>query len=97
MPDRILTKHPNGKNGVNIERVKYDQIKAAIVAQLLKTPEQTFRGLQAEVARDLKGKFDGSIGWYYTTVVLDLQARRIVKKVDDRSPQRLVLTAKGRK
>ena len=97
MPDRIMTKHPEGKHGVNIEREKYDLIKTAIVAQLKKMPEQTFRGLQAAVTNELKGKFDGSIGWYYTTVKLDLEARKIVRKVDGKGPQRLALTAKGMK
>ena len=97
MPDKILTKHPEGKQGVNIERAKYDRIKTAIVAQLKKQPEQTFRGLQAEVTKDLKGAFDGSIGWYFTTVKLDLEARKIIRRVDAKSPQRLVLTTKGLK
>lgn len=97
MPDRILTKHPEGKAGVNVEITKYDQIKTAIIHQLKKTPEQTFRSLKAEVTKDLKGKFEGSIGWYYTTVKLDLEARKLIKRVDSKSPQRLTLTAKSSK
>jgi hypothetical protein len=97
MSDRIMAKHPEGKQGVNIERTKYFQIKSAIVAQLKKRPEQKFRGLQAEIVKDLEGKFEGSIGWYFVAVKLDLEARKILRKVDDKSPQRLVLTAKGMK
>ena len=97
MAARIMTKHPEGKAGVNLEKDKYDTVKSAIIAELKRKDEMTFRDLNAAVGKRLKGRFDGSIGWYYTTVKLDLEARKLIKRVDTQSPQRLVLTAKGRK
>jgi len=97
MPARIMTRHPEGKAGVNLEKDKYDQVKQAIIAELKKKEEMTFQDLNTAVGKRLEGKFEGSIGWYYTTVKLDLEARKLIKRVDTRSPQRLVLTAKGRK
>lgn len=97
MADRIMTKHPEGKAGVNLEKNKYEQIKKAIINRLKKSDEMTFRDLNAAVQKDLEGKFEGSIGWYYTTVKLDLEARQLIRRVDSKSPQRLTLTAKGRK
>jgi hypothetical protein len=96
MEERILTKHPEGKQGVRISRAKYDAVRQAIVAALRAHGEMTFEGLNAAVNRELDGKLQGSIPWYTTTVKLDLEARRIVKRVSGSSPQRLGLTARPR-
>lgn len=89
--DKILTLHPAGKQGVNIDREKYEQMRDEILAALKAEPEQTFSGLNEVVGARLDGRFDGSIGWYYTTVKLDLEARGIIERVPKSSPQRLRL------
>jgi hypothetical protein len=35
--------------------------------------------LNKAVSQTLEGKFEGSIGWYYTTVKLDLEARGVIR------------------
>lgn len=75
MEDRILTRHPRKKNGVNIQREKYEQVRIAIKLALKENGPQTFQALSEAVGQKLKGNFDGSIGWYCTTVKLDLEAR----------------------
>jgi hypothetical protein len=39
---------------------------------------QTFQTLNEAVSEKLEGNFDGSIGWYFTTVKLDLEARGVL-------------------
>jgi ABC-type Fe3+ transport system substrate-binding protein len=78
MEDRIMTKHPQKKSGVNIQRDKYEQVCAAIESALKENGPQTFQALNEVVDQKLEGKFDGSIGWYYTTVKLDLEARGVL-------------------
>jgi hypothetical protein len=73
--ERILTQHPEGKSGVNIERKKYDQMRAAILELLSEHSEIGFSEAMAEINQRLKGKFDGKISWYFTNVKLDLEAR----------------------
>ena len=90
MSERILTLHPTGKKGVNISKEKYDVVKAAIIKALQTQGEMTFYGLNDEVGHQLEGKFEGSIGWYYTTVKLDLEARGIIKRFG-KSPQTIRL------
>lgn len=91
-----MTLHPEeGKAGVNISRKKYDLMRETIVAALKERQEPTFSELGDEVNRRLEGRFEGSVGWYYTTVKLDLEARGIVERVGKGSPQRLRL-ATGR-
>lgn len=78
MEDRILTQHPENKKGVNIRRDKYDQVRAAIESALKETGPLTFQALNEAVQQQLEGVFEGSIGWYYTTVKLDLEARGVI-------------------
>lgn len=91
LPEKILTLHPLGKQGVNIDKVKYDAMRSAILEALDEQPALTFTGLNAVVGKKLEGNFDGSIGWYYTTVKLDLEARGVIERVPGSRPQRLRL------
>lgn len=91
MAERIMTLHPQGKQGVNIDKSKYDTIRQAIEETLHAQPEATFSELTAAVDRRIGDAFDGSVNWYVTTVKLDLEARGLLARVDDRSPQRLRL------
>lgn len=93
MSEKILTLHPQGKQGVNIDKAKYDTMRNAIVGTLGEQPELTFTELNNAVGAKLEGNFDGSIGWYYTTVKLDLEARGVIKRVPGSQPQRLRLTS----
>lgn len=77
--DTILTTHPDpAKRGVRINRAKYDTVKAAILEALDAHGELTFYGLIPQVEALIGATFDGSVGWYVTTVKLDLQARGII-------------------
>ena len=94
MDEKILTLHPQGKTGTNISKAKYDQMRDAILSTLQTHGEMTFAGLNNAVSRKLEGKFDGSIGWYFTTVKLDLEARNELMRIPKSSPQRIRLTGK---
>ena len=84
MDDRILTLHPEGKQGVNISREKYETVKEAILSNLAQSGELTFSELAAAVEEILTGRIDGSIRWYFTTVKLDLEARNMVERTSTR-------------
>jgi hypothetical protein len=74
---KILTKHPLGKNGKNIDRGKYETLKKAILVAL-KNKELTHDELFERLNKTLKNKFSGSISWYGETVKLDLEARKLI-------------------
>ena len=77
--EKILTKHPLGKGGRNIERSKYDMLKKAILSALRKN-ELTHIELFSCLNRSLKGQFSGNISWYAETVKLDLEAKKIIER-----------------
>ena len=92
MTERFLTLHPDpGKQGVNINRARYEVVREAITASIQEHGTITFKVLTKEIGRRLAGKFSGSVTWYVTTVKLDLEARGIIARVPGSRPQQLVL------
>ena len=87
MAEKILTKHPQGKNGVNISRAKYDVMRSTISDCLRGAKELTHAELDRCVSQQLEGKFDGAISWHMECVKLDLEARRLIERTDTK-PQR---------
>jgi hypothetical protein len=86
MSEKILTKHPQRKTGRSIDREKYDQIRAGILAVLGKK-ELTHTELMHALHARLQKRFDGNTHWYGETVKLDLEARRVIERTDAK-PQR---------
>lgn len=91
MSERIMTLHPEGKQGVNIEKEKYETMRQAIVTALQAQQPQTFAGLEQAVSQQLGDNFDGSVSWYFTTVKLDLEARKVLERVPGTRPQQIRL------
>jgi hypothetical protein len=84
--EKILTKHPQGKTGRNISKQSYDMLKTAILGALARK-ELTHTELFEYLNKNLKGKFAGNISWYGETVKLDLEARKVVERTNDK-PQK---------
>ncbi len=90
MEDRFMTLHPDPKKeGVSIDRGKYEQIKSAMLTALQQQGQLSFKELNNIVNRQLSGHFDGSISWYVTTVKLDLEARGDIVRIPGSKPQML--------
>ena len=83
---KILTKHPLGKSGKNINKQDYETLKGAILSAL-RNKELTHTELLNKVNKSLKGKFSGNISWYAETVKLDLEARKTVARTSSK-PQK---------
>ena len=76
MSEKIYAQHPDpSKQGVHIEKAKYDQIHGAIINAFARQPVYALQELMLAVKQDLNGRFEGSIGWYVTTVKLDMESR----------------------
>ena len=80
MEEKILTLHPEGRKGVNISRAKYETLRKTILG-VLKKRELTHNELTSAVERALKGRFEGSIPWYMECTKLDLEARKLIERV----------------
>jgi Family of unknown function (DUF6958) len=92
MTERILTLHPDPqKAGVNIDKNKYEVIKAAILEVVGAAPEVSFSELRVAVRKVLGDTFPGSVSWYVTTVKLDLEARELIERVPGKKLQHLRL------
>ncbi len=94
MTEKFQTLHPDPeKQGVNIDKAKYEAVRVAIIEVLQVRGEMTFQGLMDAVHEKLAGNFEGSIGWYYTSVKLDLEARGEIERAPGSKPQRIRLTS----
>jgi hypothetical protein len=95
MAEKIMTLHPKGKQGVNIDKEKYDTVRRSILKSLGTYGELTFTEPTENVRRSLEESFDGSINWYVTTVKLDLEARGEIERIPRSTPQRLRLAVRS--
>lgn len=91
MAERILTLHPEGKQGVNIHRSLYDPMKNAMLDELEVSGEITFSQLLERLKIRLAGTFPKSVSWYGTTVKLDLEARGLLHCTRGKGPQKIRL------
>lgn len=79
-PEQIQTLHPTpGKTNKKIALVKYEYIKANLLAVLQKGEYSHTELMEALYAR-VKDSFEGGVQWYGETVKLDLEARRIIER-----------------
>jgi hypothetical protein len=84
--EKILTKHPLGKNGKNIDKQKYETLKKAILSAL-QNKDLTHTELFNQLNKSLKSKFSGNVSWYTETVKLNLEARKIIERTSSK-PQK---------
>ena len=87
--ERILTLHPQGKDGVNILKSKYETIRGFILKTVKDHKEITFDELTELADEKLSGTFDGKVIWYVVTVKLDLEARGLIERIPKTSPHKL--------
>jgi hypothetical protein len=85
---RILTLHPDGKKGKNILRSKYEMTRECLMGIFADFPEISHKELTRISNERLAGKLQGAISWYMETVLLDLMARGVIRKMGDK-PVRL--------
>lgn len=94
MGERILTQHPDpDKQGANIDKGKYDEIRRAILESIREHENLTFTELTRHVRERVQAHFQGSVTWYVTTVKLDLEARGLIERVPGSRPQRIHLVS----
>lgn len=95
--ERVLLENPNTDgDDLKIRRLYYDHVKAAIMHAVNDAGELKFSELSAEVeARTPRELWtDASVGWYATSVKLDLEAKGLIAK--EGSPQYIWLTPAGK-
>lgn len=76
--ETILTRHPEGKKGVNILRRRYDLTAQALLDTLRERGEMGAMDLYEAAAARLEEHLDGKPLWYAVTVKLDLEARGVL-------------------
>ena len=89
MEDKIQLIHPEGRKAVRINKEKYEILKKEILSALKTEGESTYADMLQHTIDDFtkqKIVFEGSLEWYLEWVKLDLEARKEIKRVSDKSP-----------
>lgn len=95
MEQKIQLTHPAGKKAVSIDKGKYDVLKKILMRHLKNKGESTHDEIFQTVKEDFKKndtKFEGSVNWYLEWVKLDLEAKKEIKRVSDKSPIKFTIT-----
>ncbi len=90
MDQRVQLRHPGGKKPVTMEKGKYDLLKRSFLKQMRVKRTATFGEIAKAVSADLKStgkKFQGSLPWHLEWVKLDLEARKMIRRIPETSPQ----------
>ena len=93
MTTTIQLKHPAGKKAVSMDNGKYNTLKKVLLDRLKTKGESTHAEILQTIAEDFKKnkiKFEGSIEWHMEWVKLDLEARKEIKRIGDKSPVKFV-------
>lgn len=86
----IQTLHPQaGKSNKTISLAKYNTVKESLLKILKKKP-LTHTELMEALYENVKDSFEGGVQWYGETVKLDLEARGIIERTNDK-PQKYQL------
>jgi len=93
-PALIQTLHPQpGKINKKIPLDKYNYIREHLLA-ILSEIELTHTDLMEELFSRVKNEFDGGVQWYGQTVKLDLEARQIIERTNDKPEKYKLKTTK---
>ena len=87
--EKILLKHPEGKKGVSMDKVKYEALKTSFLACLKTKKVAPFQELLSDVEKDLekrKVKIEGKLEWNLFWVTLNLVATKQLVKNKTLSP-----------
>ena len=82
--ETIQTLHPHtGKTNKKISLDKYIYIKEQLLI-ILSEFELTHTDLMEELFSRVKDTFEGGVQWYGAIVKLDLEARKIIERTNDK-------------
>jgi hypothetical protein len=77
-----------------MSKERYNLLKPAVLKYLHTKGKATFGGITKAIEKDFKTTgqiFQGSLPWYLEWVKLDLEARKVIRRVPNTSPQEYII------
>lgn len=94
MEQTIQLKHPTGKKAVSMHQGKYNVLKKPLLDRLKTKGESTHKEILHAILDDFSKnnfKFEGSVEWHMEWVKLDLEARKEIRRIGNKSPIKFAL------
>ena len=94
MSEKIQLIHPQGKKAIKMDQEKYQLLKQYLLTCLKSGNEVTHTQLFQSIVSELNlhnVKFQGSVEWHLEWVKLDLEARKLIKRIGTVSPYKYSL------
>lgn len=94
MDQKIQLAHPAGKKAVRIDKDKYDLLKRALINFLKTKGESTHSEILQVITEDFKKsktRFSGSVEWHLEWVLLDLEAKKEIKRSSNKTPIKFMI------
>jgi DNA-binding protein len=94
MDQRIQLRHPANKKAVSMAKDKYDVLKNALLDYLKIKGESIHSEIFHAITQDFKNNqtnFEGSVPWHLEWVLLDMEAKKEIKRIEDKSPVKFSL------
>jgi hypothetical protein len=86
MENIIQLRHPAGKKAVRMPGEKYEAVKGVLMSHLKAKGGATHKEILTATVEDFRRRktpFKGSIEWHMEWVKLDLEARKVIKRVNN--------------
>ena len=93
MANTIQLKHPVGKRAISMDKNKYDSLKRSLLNHLKLNGESAHGDILQGITQDFKKnkiRFEGSVEWHMEWVKLDMEAKKEIKRISDKSPIKFV-------
>lgn len=94
METKIQLKHPAGKKAVSMDNVKYETVLKALLNCLKTNGDSTHKEILRAITDEFENnntKFEGSVEWHMEWVKLDLEARKEITRIADKTPVRFAI------
>jgi hypothetical protein len=94
MNKRMQLLHPAGKKAITMDQDKYTTLNKALIKFLSINGESAhsdiFKGITEDFTKN-KIKFNGSVEWHLEWVMLDMEARKEIKRTSGKTPVKFMI------
>lgn len=94
MNHKIQLQHPAGKKAIKMDKEKYELLKSSLIRCLNTNGKLSHTEILQTVTKEFKTNnilFEGSLDWHLEWVKLDLEAQKVITRLNNELPIKYIL------